>query len=1426
MPLKLDAEGFPIAEAPKVDAEGFPIAAPASVVPPDFAAYKASQQPAPYEEGNSEFAPVVPGEQSSPSVAPSLPSAAGLLTKLKAIPGRLAAYATEKGQETVAAQQAQLQKMGPLNYAFFQGGPELALEAGKSVVGKAHKLFTALSPNRAKENAQWAESDMRDLLKEVGDKVPTPEQMDRFRQRHAYAEQMWGLSEKERGARQQAVQGFQERMDKATLPGTPAARLVGGMAPLAAQAALAPGTIPIEAGINAVATGDLNNPTYEQTTGQQIKEGLSGYGFGKLMMAGVPGVPIARALQGAGVSPVPANLAGLGATSVVMTQGGHQLERYLTTPHGDIPAAPGVEDYARDFATQLGLGAHTLGQRLVAPAGAPAVGQPSAPVDMGVVPRETPQAPGSLNAPPVESRPLPEPLAASHEPVRSLAQVGERLGSLNPLGPESPPFIQPQTYTRPLTAEAEPSKGLVTRGIRVEPSPTEGLPDAYGLAPVETIPKSPTAYKTLHEHEAEMSHVKQQRQADREAFDSGPLAATADISPEHHAEADRIIEARHIVSTSEQRALEAERQINEIQFKNAKTQADRFKEGLPPLEAKDLIQTPDKLTIQAKNRMAPDDPLRVLAASEPEHPDAQRALQVAQEQQQALAPEYAAGTPKDEGGDIFHARRVAIKNAPDEPSLWAKTKEFFGGEPTMPPETGIPGSSKRPLQKDPSAKKRLYETVDGPVGPTVIYKGEPGDTSFKIVGRSGKIQEADITSRRESTKDEITHATSQVEVPGEIDPETGVQASPHVEIHPEEGIQFSRNAVASATQARETARDAIRGRQVLDNLKSNPKMFLEGSRPTDPKKSDWRSVSELPISNQAKMRLAPGGKEAYVRSDVANTLVEYFGTSGAKEAHFFSGLDRMSRQWIERGFMTNPFIHFPNQFAHGLGALAGEGLTGKQASEALAHAYREGSNPNSEYVNRAKAAGVKQMSEGRVFGQDENMTAHEAATQRLEKALGHEPGTLGKVEGNQIKNGFKAVNQKAVWQVDDAIRNTLFYQKIASGMTPAEAAKYANENYVGYHTDTNLFELNPDRSPRDFREYGKKAANYLYSGFVTGKGQSKNDFQAAGGTLARTLIAPLFHTFRTNSAMLLGHEIKGAGVDAAQGSLKGLGKLANTAAVGTAVGGIVGQTLSDALLSEKEKKQGKEYQMRMGGPFHWWDTAQKALEGRANKFQTAAAIATPNPLFKHLVGKVGFGTDVSTGRRAPATSLSELGDTALSSVLPTGDIGRNALQGQGSAKDMTASFLMGKNVPNAAFQMMLAHPDTQAAGTPDYEQSKANFALISKLRELEPGTKEYAATIQDAVKEGVLTKRQIENAAKRSNQSELEHARALAKFSTPEWAVKAADEYAERSPEIARALYAEAEKKLGAQSKKFTGERSLKLLGQIQGIENKKLLLR
>jgi hypothetical protein len=306
--------------------------------------------------------------------------------------------------------------------------------------------------------------------------------------------------------------------------------------------------------------------------------------------------------------------------------------------------------------------------------------------------------------------------------------------------------------------------------------------------------------------------------------------------------------------------------------------------------------------------------------------------------------------------------------------------------------------------------------------------------------------------------------------------------------------------------------------------------------------------------------------------------------------------------------------------------------------------------------------------------------------------------------------------------------------------------------------------------------------------------------------------------------MLLGHEIKGAGVDAVQGSLKGLGKLANTAAVGTAVGGIVGQTLSDALLSEKEKKQGKEYQMRMGGPFHWWDTAQKALEGRANKFQTAAAIATPNPLFKQLVGKVGFGVDVSTGRRAPASSLSELGDTALSSVLPTGDIGRNALQGQGNSRDMLASFLMSKNAPNEAAQIAMAHLDKQAAGTPDYENAKANFKLISQLRELEPGSKEYAKVIQDATNEHVLTTRQIQNAAKRSGQTELEHMRALGKLTSLDGLMAMADSYAEKDPVIARVLYGDLRQRAGKENQKLRGSDSLKALGQ--RAYNKQLTLR
>ena len=464
------------------------------------------------------------------------------------------------------------------------------------------------------------------------------------------------------------------------------------------------------------------------------------------------------------------------------------------------------------------------------------------------------------------------------------------------------------------------------------------------------------------------------------------------------------------------------------------------------------------------------------------------------------------------------------------------------------------------------------------------------------------------------------------------------------------------------------------------------------------------------------------------------------------------------------------------------------------------------------------------MSEGRVLGENENMTAHEVATAGLEKALGHEPGSMGKVEGNSLKRAAKALNQKAVWQVDDAIRNTLFYQKVASGMTTEQAAKYANDNYVGYHTDTNLFELNSSVSPRRGDQVMKKGFNEIYRNLVTGKGETGKGFAGAGASLARSLVAPLFHTFRANSATLLAHEIKNAGTDVAQGSLAGLGKLANTAGVGTAVGGMVGQTLSDALLTDEEKKQGKEYQMRMGGPFHWYDTVEKMLEGRANHYQTAAAIATPNPLFKHLVGKAGFGVDVTSGRRAPATSLAELGDTALSSVLPTGDIGRNALQGQGNPKDMLASFLMGKNAPNEAAQIAMAHPDKQAAGTPDYENAKANFRLISQLRDLQPGTDKYAATLQAAANEHILTHRQIQNAAKRSGQSELEHMRALAKLTTPEGVMAMADSYAEKSPEIANVLYGDLQQRVGKQNKNLGGVDSLRALGQLAN--NKQLTLR
>jgi hypothetical protein len=1380
-----------------------------------------------------------PAEQVAPDPQPPGPT---LMEKLKAIPGKVKAFAVEKYKEHRTAVQAQWDKMGVLAPFY----PELAIEAGKSVVGKVQNIYQGLRPNDAKSNAEWAEGDMKALLKEVGDKEPTPAQLQRFKDRAAFAKQMWAMAETERGKRNEAVQGFQKRMDASTLPATPATKLVAPLAAQAAQVALAPQTIPIEMAVSGVANNNLRTPAYENTLGQQVKAGVLNYGMGKVMMAGFPGVPVSRALQNLGVNPVAANLTGMVPTSVTNVYGGHQLQRYLTTPHGDTPDAPGFTDFLHDYATQLGLGAQHLNQPLVnrLAAGTPGPGESSTPVPMGLTPLERPMAPGGLNLPAPDTAPLPAPAVVYGPAMRpaltpgTLDTVFPRLpanlrGQLGvqdaepaaPAGtlqapaapiPELPPEVNiPQGPTSPPAGPLHPE--VQGPAQRPQPNPLEGLPDAYGLAPVEVAPRAPVPKATLSEHEGEMAQTKQQRQGDREALVNGPVRETADIAPEHHAEADRIIEARNIVTVTERRAMEAEHAIQRLEIENRQRQADG-KEPLP---------VPAEVTLALKNRNAPGmDELRQLAASEPTHPDAQRALQVAQEQQQALAAEYAASTPDGEG-DITHASRIALKTKGGTPTFGEKVREFFGGASTQPAEQGIPGTGKRPKQKNEYSKERRYETVDGPTGPVVIYRDPESDGSHKIVGRSGTITESDITGRRESTKDEITHATSQVEVetPGEIDPDTGEPgpSRTEVEIDPSVAIHFSRNAVAGAAKARESARDAIRGRKVLDDLKANPKLFQQGEAKPG---SEWRDVSELPITPQAKNRLAPGGKKTSVRSDAAQVLIEYFGQPTAKESSFLTGINAAARRWTERGLLTNVFAHFPNQFAHGLGALSGEGLTPQQATNALAHAYREGQNPNSEYVNRAKMAGVKQMSEGRQFGQNDNMTAHEAATAALEKALGHEAGTMGEAEGGSIKRAFKALNQKTVWQVDDAIRNTLFYQKIASGMTPEAAAKYANENYIGYHTDTNLFELSPSASPRRGDQVVKKGLNEIYRNLVTGKGETGKGFAGAGASLARTLVSPLFHTFRTNSATLLAHELKGAATGLPQGDLKGLGKLANIAAVGSAVGGVVGQSLSDAFLTEDQKKQGKEYQMRMGGPFHWYDTAEKALEGRATPMQTAAAIATPNPLFKHLIGKGIFGVDAQSGRRAPAASLAELGDTVLSSVLPTGDIARNALQGQGNAKDVVASFLMGKNAPNPAFQMMMAHPDKMAAGTPDYEASKANFRLISQLRDLEPGSKPYTDAIEQAVKEQLLTKRQIENAAKRSGQTELEHARALAKIATPEWAVKAGEWYAERSPEIALALYAEAQKKLGAESKKFEGQRNLKVLGQIQKIENMKLLLR
>jgi hypothetical protein len=1690
---------------------------PAPAKDPDFEAYRKANTPivlAPAEELAQNNAALLEAQgvfpdqaviSGGPAPAPK-PPGPSLMSKLKAIPGKVKAFALEKDKEHQDAMKARWNKMGVLAPLY----PELAIEAGKSVAGKVEKLYQGLRPNDAKRNAQWAEDDMKALLKEVesnppnseGKREPTPAQLQRFKDRAAFAKQMWAMAETERGKRNEAVQGFQKRMDAMTLPATPGAKLVAPLIPLAVQAATLPGSIPVEVAANTVGEANLRNPTYEQTTGQQVKEAIAGYGMGKFMMSGMPGVPVSRALQSLGMRPVAANLTGMVPTSVTNVYGGHQLQRALTTPHGDTPDAPTFTDFLHDYATQIGLGARHLNQPLVQPAGAPGPGEPTRPVPMGLTPLEGPMAPGGLNLPAPGTAPLPAPAQVygpamrpaltpgtldtvfPRLPANLRGQLGVQDGQtpINPadvpatlpangadgvnatgggqvvLGasglpgaptPASPSGVRPgaarpprqefftppggftadyidevagryrptpgqraqvlippgentfklndgtemtlrwehsgsdgrnflvidptgRTYVRAqvigdtlhigygtnrgyprtnateivyseaarlakqafpelrtvsgwLAGEASPINAMhigpyrlgyenshitpntgsrrtfnVVTDInsvinrrwsearrneakalnlpdnlragevhstgelhdhqlgrigetsplpkpipdlppevntpqgpappppgplhgpelapqRPQPNPLEGLPDAYGLAPVEVAKRTAAPKETLHDHEAEMAQTKQQRQGDRVTLTNGPVRETADIAPEHHAQADAIIEARNIVTVTERRAMEAEQAVKRIEDENRQRQVDG-KEPLP---------VPAEVTLALKNRNAPGmDDLRQLAASEPTHPDAQRALQVAQEQQQALAAEYAASTPDGEG-DITHASRIALKEKGETPTFGERVREFFGGASTQPEATGVPGTGKRPKQKNEYSKERKYETVDGPTGPVVIYREAESDGSHKIVGRSGTIQESDILGRRESTKDEITHATSQVEVeiPGDIDPDTGEQGPSRieVEIDPSVAINFSRNAVAGAAKARESARDAIRGRAVIDDLKANPELFQQGEAKPG---SEWRNVEDLPITPQAKNRLAPGGKKVSVAPDVAQVLIEYFGQPTAKEASFLTGINAAARRWTERGLLTNVFAHFPNQFAHGLGALSGEGMTPQQATNALAHAYRQGQNPNSEYINRAKAAGVKQMSEGRQFGQNENMTAHEAATAMLEKALGHEAGTMGEAEGGSIKRAFKALNQKSVWQVDDAIRNTLFYQRIAKGDTPAQAAKYANENYVGYHTDTNLFELSRTASPRRGDQIVKKGLNEIYRHLVTGKGETGDGFAGAGASLARTLVSPLFHTFRTNSATLLAHELKGAATGLPKGDLKGLGKLANVASVGTAVGGIVGQTLSDVFLTEDQKKQGKEYQMRMGGPFHWYDTAEKMLEGRATPMQTAAAIATPNPLFKHIIGKGIFGVDVQSGRRAPAASLAELGDTVLSSVLPTGDILRNAVQGQGNAKDVAASFLMGKNAPNPAFQMMMAHPDKLAAGTPDYEVSKANFRLISQLRDLEPGTKQFDSVIEEAVKEQILTKRQIENAAKRSGQTELEHARALAKVSTPEWAVKAGQWYADRSPEIAMALYAEAQKKLGAETKKFVGARKLKVAGQIQQIENLKLLLR
>lgn len=1248
--------------------------------------------------------PTTPPPAAAPP--PGTPRERGFLEKIGDlhIRDKIAKFLSTKVQEHLDATAAQQKKMGTVSQMVYSSptpvgaSPEMVVETVKGLAKRGQALYQAFRPNDAKRNAQWAEDKMKDMLDELGDNEPTSVERQQFADLSARARQMWDLSEVERDKRQKAVQDFEERSSKWIAPGTPGAKFIGQAAPMAAQAVLAPETIPITSALEMVGGKNLTNPTKYQTLGRQFTQGAVGYGQGVLMTSGFPGVPAAGVLKAAGVNPLAADIAGMGVSAGANTYSNYLNSKNQTAPMpqeaphivkdeaGNIvpgayiptlPEAPGLEQYAQDFLTQAAFHAKDA-------------------------------AAGRLG--PMEAAPAP---GTSGEPI----PLAQQLRSL-------------------------------------------------------VAPHSPKA--RLSERESGAAQLKGKMLADRLALDPA-IRESAAFAPEHHATADAILEAQSIVAKAD--AIQ--------QRLNAKVAAG---EELTPAEETQL-----KTGIDAAH------PLRTLAATDPLtlSPEARRLIELTQQHQAENAQEFGHATGRE--GDASHLPRVLSLQAGRTATPLEKMMEFAGME-TLPPESrGVPAGA-RPKQSTEFGITRKFETVETPAGPEVVVKGEPGQEKLQVFGDPNReVNESDVISRRESTKAEIEAASVRTNAEGEpLDPDSVP-------------LKFATNPVAAVIQGRLANRATARGREVLESLVGNDRLAMKGKPDPESKRQRWKSVDSLNITDGAKQRIkeiVTGRKgewagEVSLRPDVAQTLVTHFGKPNAGNG-LLSGLSRVSRNIVERGLLTNPLAHFTNQFTHGIGALTREGFKGQEAARAISQSYQEGGDPNSAYVAEARAAGVKQMNEGRAYGS--GASAQESVTANLEAALGHAPGTLGKPEGSQIKNNIKALNQDMVWRVDDAIRNALYYRTKANleaqGMSPAEAsikaADHANTHYPGYETKTNLMELNPDNGPNSFKERFKESVNAAYRGAITGKGTADTPELDT----VRLFTSPLFHTFRINSAQVLGRELGGA----AKGDPKAMAKLLAMGTVGMAYKGALGQQLSDTFLSEDEKKRGKEYRGRVGGPFHFADTALDLAKGETTARQAFFRMAMPSPVAK-IGTNLAFGQDLPTGRNLPPFGTDQAIDTAVSAFAGGGDTGRPSLTSNDAAskRDAMVALLGGANIPHPGLKVMLSN--IEKTNQPrDYVAAKAQRELMSKLQtiagdpKLVDETMKAAArdaSLQAALAAGDMTINDIKNAAIRGTQTEMEHARAIAKIATPEAVVKAADIYAEDSPRIARALYGDAMKKYG-----------------------------